>query len=573
MIADLPPNDRRMLAALLQEKARRDAFRTQKVVGFVDPQKGFTHALKRRGEAWVETSETPDVYLAAKFERVLRSRKRFIVIIGGRGSSKSVGAGDICLLDVSDRGAKVYCLREYQSSIKNSVHSLLKAEIDRLQFDGFEVLGNSITHRGIAAFEFSGLSRNVDSIKSAHGFTRFWCEETQSFSKESLQALTPTARQAPKRGLPMQFLHQTPNAEAAPQTHTDALAMLSAQAAQPGVSMLFVANPGSSEDPFSKRFIVPFLTHLERDGFYEDDLHLIITMNYMDNPWFMESGLEQERLWDLENLPRALYDHIWLGKFNDSVDSALILAEWFDACIDAHLKLGFQPRGAKIASHDPSDVGPDSKGYAMRHGCVVLDVQEKTDGNVNEGGHWAANIAIAQGVDSYSWDGNGVGAGLAEQTSKAFAGKAIQLSVFQASEGPDFPDLVYQPALGAPVENQKTNKDVFRNKRAQYAFALRDRIYRTYRAVVHHEYADPDSLISFSSGIPLLSKLRAETCRVPRKPNTNGLNELYSKEEMKRLFKIPSPNLFDAVMQTMRHTPAYKPTYTLPPPVGHIGRK
>ena len=164
-----------------------------------------------------------------------------------------------------------------------------------------------------------------------------------------------------------------------------------------------------------------------------------------------------------------------------------------------------------------------------------------------------------------------MGAGLAEQNSLDFKGKNIQLSAFNAAESPDFPDTVYKPALEAPVSDQKTNKDVFRNKRAQYAFALRDRIYRTYRAVAHHEYADPDQLISFSSSIALLSKLRAECCRVPIKPNTNGLNELFTKEDMKRIFKISSPNLFDSVVMTMRYIPPYKPTYVMPQPIKPIG--
>jgi phage terminase large subunit len=559
----LKPDDRRALGALLKERERRQSQKTVTVVGFVDPDKGFTHAIKRVRGAWVETQDEPKVYLPAKMERVLRSRKRFIVIIGGRGSAKSVSVADICLIDAADEGVKTYCLREYQSSIRNSVHSLLKSEIERLELSGFEVLNNSISKSDSEAFEFAGLSRNVDSIKSAHGFKKFWGEESQSFSDDSLRALTPTARQKPNKGLPVQFK----------QEGADLRSEVANELLKDGVSILFVANPASSEDPFSKRFIAPFLSDLERDGYYEDELHLVVTMNYTDNPWFMESGLEAERKWDYENLPRALYDHIWLGKFNDSVANGLIMAEWFDACIDAHIKLGFQPLGVKIASHDPSDLGPDSKGYAMRHGSVILDVQEKEDGNVNEGGHWAAQIALAQGVDAYSWDGNGVGAGLAEQNSKAFAGKAVQLSVFNAGEGPDAPDEIYKAALEAPVENQKTNKDVFRHKGAQYAFALRDRIYRTYRAVVHHEYADPTQLISFSSSIPLLSKLRAEACRIPRKLNANGFNELYSKEEMKSKFKIASPNLFDAVKQTMRYIAPYQPVYKMPPTIKPIGRR
>ncbi len=556
----IPRKQKLELVQLLAEQQRRQANKTNTVVGFVCPEKGFTHALKKVKGKWEQTDQQPSVYLAAKMEKALVSDKRFVVILGGRGSSKSVSAGDIRLIGAADNAEKTYCLREYQSSIKNSVHSLLKEEIDRLEFKQFEVLQNSIHYKDKDCFEFAGLARNVDSIKSAYGFKCFLVEEAQSLSSESLQALTPTARAKPNKGLPIQFRDDQGVEE------------LQALIVNTGVSIMFVANPGSSEDPFSKRFITPFLADLERDGIYEDELHLIMVMNYTDNPWFAESGLEAERVWDYEHLDRALYDHIWLGKFNDSVDSALIKADWFDACIDAHKVLGFEPRGVKISSHDPSDEGKDTKGYVMRHGSVVLDVQEKSDGNVNEGGHWAANIAIAQQVDCYSWDGGGMGVGLAEQNGKDFMGKKIQLSMFIGAETPDNPDSAYKPALMSAVQQQRTNKQAFKNKRAQYYFELRDRVYRTYRAVVHKEYCDPDNLISFSATIPLLSKLRAEVCRLPIKPNNNGLNELYTKEEMRSKFKIASPNLADPLMQTMRFIPMYQAPVRMPPPVRVMGR-
>ena len=66
------------------------------------------------------------------------------------------------------------------------------------------------------------------------------------------------------------------------------------------VQMVFCANPASSEDPFSQRFITPFQTELDQNGIYEDDMHLIIKMNWSDNPWFDDSGLEAERLFDLK---------------------------------------------------------------------------------------------------------------------------------------------------------------------------------------------------------------------------------------------------------------------------------
>ena len=144
----------------------------------------------------------------------------------------------------------------------------------------------------------------------------------------------------------------------------------------------------------------------------------------------------------------------------------------------------------------------------------------------------------------------------AEQNANDLEGKKIDLSVFVSGSGPDFPDALYKPALASPVANQRTNKQTFKNKRSQYSWELRDRIYRTYRAVIHGEYADPDECISFSSELPLLSKIRAEVCRIPIKPNGSGLNELYDKETMRTKFKIASPKLFDAIKQTMRYIPA-----------------
>lgn len=537
---------------LLESRAKTHTGESNTVIGFVCPEKGFSHALEKLNGEWIPSIKEPEVYLAVKLEPVIKSDKRFIIVIGGRGSGKSVGIADICLVDAKDTGAKTYFLREYQSSIKNSVYSLLKEEIKRLEFEDFEVQSSSILHNGKDSCQFAGLSRNVDSIKSAHGFKRYAVEESQFISEDSLTALTPTARKKPKKGMPDQLEEVVDDVN---------------------VSMIFVANPGSSEDPFSVRFINPFLDKIERDGMYEDDLHLIVMMNYTDNPWYMESGLEQERQWDFEHRPRALYDHIWLGKFNDSVDNALVMAEWFDACIDAHKQIGFEPMGIKAASHDPSDTGPDAKGFAMRHGSVVIDVQEKIDGDINEGGDWATGLALNHGANAYTFDCDGMGVGLNRQTAQAFNGKPVSISMFKGSESPDFPESIYEPVTESPIFNQKTWKEVCKNKRAQYYLKLRDRIYNTYRKVVFNEHSDIEDMISFDSNIKNLSKLRAELCRMPVKPNANGLFELYTKPEMKSKFKLASPNLADSVMMLMRHTTKLNQPVKMPAPLKTMGRR
>ena len=123
--------------------------------------------------------------------------------------------------------------------------------------------------------------------------------------------------------------------------------------------------------------------------------------------------------------------------------------------------------------------------------------------------------------------------------------------MFKGSESPDFANAVYEDCLVNGVKGNKTNKQVFRNKRAQNYQRLRDRCYKTYQAVKEGKFIDPQELISFDSSIVLLPKLRSELCRMPIKPNANGLIELYTKEKMKSKFKIMSPNLGDSVMMLM----------------------
>lgn len=520
---------------LSEEKARREK---RTVVGIVDPIKGHTHSVTLLKGEWVLTNKEPDAYLAAKLEPVLKSFKRYIIVIGGRGSSKSVGVADITLFDAVDNGAKTYCLREYQSSIKNSVHSLLKDEISRLELKGFDTQQNTIKYKDVEAFEFAGLARNVDSIKSAHGFKRFVIEESQFISQDSLDTLTPTARKKPQKGLPSDTQEE--------ESVND-------------VSMVFIANPGSSADPFSQRFIVPFQDDLDKHGFYEDDLHLIVVMNYEDNPWFKQSGLEDERKYDYANKERNLYDHIWRGKHNDSVANSIIKAEWFDACVDAHklpnLSEAFKPHGAKTATHDPADGGNDPKSFVMRHGSIITHVKEYKEGEIDEGCDWATGLAIELGANIFRYDGDGMGTGLKRQVSEAFAGTQITYEMFKGSSkgsGQDRADHVYMPIEDVSGKSESTTySETFLNNRSQYYISLADRCYNTYKCVIKGEYIDPDLMISFDSdGIENMGAFKSEVCRIPRKPHPNGLIQILGKQEMKKL-GIKSPNMSDGVIMSL----------------------
>ena len=459
----------------------------------------------------------PKMKIPRKLLPFLKKKKRFKIALGGRGSAKSMTFADLCLMDAQTHAIKTACFREYQNSIDDSVLALLTAEIERLGLQGFDCQRSKILLGADEVFKFRGLARNPEGVKSMHGFKRFWVEEGQTMSFQSIKALTPTLREEDSE-------------------------------------IWISANPLSRADPFSQRFIVPFLKELMADGYYEDDLHLIIWVNYHDNPMF-PAVLEQERAHDEKTLSKALYNHIWLGHFYDETENSIIPVDWFDASIDSHLKLGFKPMGAKIVAHDPSDTGPDAKGLAMRHGSVVLDVQENPQGDIHDGSEWAINYAISEGADHYRWDGDGMGVALKKGVAAELNGKKIEFEMFLGSGSVDDPDRVYEP-LAHTERKAKKIKDTFKNKRSQYYWALRDRFYKTYRAVEHGEYQDPDEMISLSSDIENMDQLRAELCRIPLKNSGNGFIQIMSKKEMaSQSPPIDSPNMGDSVMMLMPPPP------------------
>lgn len=496
----------------LQRRKNETKFKGRTTYGIVCPKEGLLRSVQLIDGELIEVDKEPLLLIPLKLERLLKP-KRFKLAFGGRGGAKSNTFGDILADEARALKLKIACFREMQNSIEDSVHSLLDGEIERLGFDGFTVEKASIYHEDGGEFRFRGLAKNPDAVKSMYGFKRFWVEEAQSISKTSLRKLTPTLREA-------------------------------------GSEVWLSMNPESSEDPVYKRFIKPFESELLKNGYYEDDIHTIVHINYYDNPWFPDT-LEQDRQWDKEHLSAAEYDHIWLGKTNDTIENAIIKREWFDAAIDAHIKLGFKPRGVKVLAHDPSDTG-DPRAYAIRHGSVFIDIQENDRDDVNDACDWALDAAIANNVDLFDWDADGLGVTLKRQIADSLTGKKIDYQMFKGSNGVDNPDQEYQSIEAKEKETQtKTNAETFKNKRSQYAWYLRDRFYKTYRAVEKKEYIDPDELISISSNIECIDKLRSEVCRVPKKPNGNGLIQLMTKQEMKNKYEIESPNMFDCMFMSL----------------------
>ena len=356
--------------------------------------------------------------------------KRFKIIIGGRGGAKSETVAGLFAGMVDQSGCRAVCCREFQTSIKQSVHSLISRKIRELDLHGFEMLDSMIRHSNGGDIYYQGLARDPQAIKSIDDAELCWVEEEQTLSEPSIEELTPSIRGKDSE-------------------------------------IWMTANLQSSNDPFSLRFFKPFEKELRKNGYYEDDLHTIIWINYYDNPWFPKH-LENERKADKKRMSTAAYDHKWLGEPSDSVTDSIIMPEWFDAAIDAHIKLGFKPRGARIVSHDPSDLGEDPKSLVLRHGSVILDVQENDHDDVNDGCDWATNYAITHDADLFTWDGDGLGVTLRRQVRQALYGKKIDYEMFKGSEGVERPNDIYEPIQDEIRRKARTNKETYKNKKAQY---------------------------------------------------------------------------------------------------------
>jgi phage terminase large subunit len=200
-------------------------------------------------------------------------KARYKVYWGGRGSAKSWGFAEALVRIMAERPVLVLCAREHQNSIKDSVHSLLKATIARLGLENwFEVTEREIRSKTGAKAIFWGLWGKDDDLRSLHGVDIVWVEEAHAVSDLSWRALLPTIRSADS---------------------------------EIWVSMNFV----SEDNATFQRFVGEL--HEGRLANPPRSRSIVHKVNYDSNPYF--GGVLLEEMNDDRKLDQQLYEHIWLG--------------------------------------------------------------------------------------------------------------------------------------------------------------------------------------------------------------------------------------------------------------------
>jgi len=122
--------------------------------------------------------------------------KRYKVIHGGRGSAKSWSVARALVSIGATKPIRVLCARETQKSIQESVHRLLKDQIESLGLDQFYTIQeNKILGTNGTEFTFAGIrQQGVANLKSYEGTDICWVEEAQVVTKKSWDVLIPTIR-------------------------------------------------------------------------------------------------------------------------------------------------------------------------------------------------------------------------------------------------------------------------------------------------------------------------------------------------------------------------------------------
>jgi phage terminase large subunit len=221
------------------------------------------------------------VTLNKKLKPFATQQARYKIAYGGRGSSKSWTIARILLLKAMQKPMRILCTREIQDSIKDSVHKLLKDQIDLLELQGYIVQNDVIRHANGSEFLFKGLYTNLSKIKSFEGVDICWIEEAESISAMSWEILDPTIR-------------------------------------KPDSEIWISFNPRYEHD-------IIYTTFIENPP----DNAIVIKVNWQDNKYFPKE-LEDQKNRMMKNDPDK-YLHIWEGQLKKNTDEQVLNNKW---CIE-----------------------------------------------------------------------------------------------------------------------------------------------------------------------------------------------------------------------------------------------
>lgn len=203
---------------------------------------------------------------------------------GGRGSAKTRSFAKMTAIralmwDAAGRSGQILCGRQFMNSLADSSLEEVKAAIrsEPWMLPAFDIGDKYIkTKSGRVYYTFTGLDRNVASVKSKARILLCWVDEAEPVTEEAWTTLIPTLREED--------------------------------------SELWVTwNSKRKTAPVERRF-----------KNVDDPRIKYVRVNWRDNPWFPDI-LERVRQRDMRDRPDQ-YAHIWEGDFVAVVEGAYYAA-------------------------------------------------------------------------------------------------------------------------------------------------------------------------------------------------------------------------------------------------------
>jgi phage terminase large subunit len=267
---------------------------------------------------------TPEIELPEKLVPVFSGEADYRGAYGGRGSAKTrsfakMSAVKALQFAAAGQDGLIVCAREFMNSLDESSLAEVKAAIlsEPWLAEQFDVGEKYVrTNDGSVEYDFIGLARHLDSIKSKSRIRLLWVDEAEPVSETAWSKAVNTVR-------------------------------------EDGAEIWVTWNPERKNSDTHKRFRVD-----------PPNRSKIVELNWRDNPWFPDT-LNRKRLDDQEKRPDS-YSHVWEGDFVTVVEGAYYAKSLTEAKAKGHIaNLEFDPLMTVRLFCDIGGTGARADAFAM----------------------------------------------------------------------------------------------------------------------------------------------------------------------------------------------------------------
>jgi hypothetical protein len=274
----------------------------------------------------------------------------------------------------------------------------------------------------------------------------------------------------------------------------------------------------------------------------------VMIMDWRDHPNKTQGWYDRRR----EKAKTEGLLHIFLQEvdrdYASAVEGIIIKPEWVNAVIDAHLKLGIEDDGNKIAALDVADEGRDNHALSIRKGVILTYIEEWAQGDGGEATRKTLSICNQKNVFALNYDCIGVGATVKSEINRLITDEKIKMRYHILKWNASAKVLHPNKHLGvnkdgSPDKETPKNVDFYGNLKAQGWWNLARRCEKTFEAVINGVKYPHDELIAIPSVLPNMHQVKKELSQPTLRYDGKGKIIINKTPEGNK-----SPNNADAVM-------------------------